>query len=569
MNIKKYLHSIINKTLKSFNILNKYKHKIYTNNKISDYQISSIIQISKKENIKINKIILKIKNQIKKKKIFKKIKIVKPGFINLFLNKKYILQKINKYSKLKNFGIKKHKKKNIIIDFSSPNIAKEMHIGNLRSTILGDCMSKLLKLFGNNVIKINHIGDWGTPFGIIISWIKLYNLKNKINNIKILEKIYKKAYQKFKNDKKFANLARNNVVNLQNKNPKIIKIWKKIVNLTIKENQKIYNSLNINLKLKHNIGESYYNNMLPNIVKDLIKKKIATKNNNCIIIFIKKKKNFPIIIKKNNGSFLYSTTDLAAIKYRYEILKADKILYFIDIRQKEYLNIIFKISKKAKYIPNDFYIKHFYFGTILNEKKKPIKTRLNNNLTIKKIIKIIKKKTKKIINKNNIYNKNNLNWITNKITIGTIKYIDLSKNRKTNYIFDINKTISFNFNTGLYLQYTYTRIISILRKNNTNATKSINNNKLFIYNSIEYLIIKKIINFEEILYKATKKCTPNIICTYLYELSTIFSKYYEKNNITNLKNLIIKKSKLKLISIVSKILRIGLYILGIPILYKI
>ncbi len=569
MNIKKYLNSIINKTLKSFNIINKYKHKIYTNNKISDYQISSIIQISKKENIKINKIISKIKNKIKKKQIFKKIKIVKPGFINLFLNKKYILKKINKYSKLKNLGIKKHKKKNIIIDFSSPNIAKEMHIGNLRSTILGDCMSKLLKLFGHNVIKINHIGDWGTQFGIIISWIKLYNLKNKINNITILEKIYKKAYKKFKNDKKFANLARNNVLNLQNKNPKIIKIWKKIVNLTIKENQKIYNLLNINLKIKHNIGESYYNNMLQNIVNDLIEKKIATKNNNCIIIFIKKKKKFPIIIKKKNGSFLYSTTDLAAIKYRYEILKADKILYFIDIRQKEYLNTIFKISKKAKYIPNNFYIKHFYFGTILNNKKKPIKTRLNNNLTIKQIIKIIKKKTKKIINKNNKYNKNNLNWITKKITIGTIKYIDLSKNRKTNYIFDINKTISFNFNTGLYLQYTYTRIISILRKNNTNATKSINNNKLFLYNSIEYLIIKKIINFEEILYKATKKCTPNIICTYLYELSTIFSTYYEKNNITNIQNLIIKKSKLKLISIVSKILRIGLYILGIPILYKI
>ncbi len=567
MNIKKYIKKKIKKILKTINIKKKYNYKICNNNKFSDYQINGIIEISKKENIKINFLFKIIKKKLIKKKIFKKIKIIYPGFINIFINKKYIENIINKISKKKNFNIKSKTKQKILIDYSSPNIAKQMHIGNLRSTILGDCISNILKFLGNKIIKINHIGDWGTQFGIIITWIKKFKLEKKINNLKEIENIYKAAYKKYKNNKKFAKLSSKNVRNLQKKKKKIIKIWKKITKLTIKENQKIYNYLNINLKIKNNIGESFYNNMLSNITKDLLKKKIAKKNNKSILIFSKNK--FPIIIQKKNKSFLYSTTDIASIKYRYKKFKINKIIYFTDFRQKEYFKSIFYICKKANYIPKNFYIKNCHFGLILNKKGKPIKTRKGNNLTIKKIIKLIYKKSKKLIIKKNIYNKQKINRITKKITISAIKYMDLSKNRKTSYIFNINKILCLNSNTGPYIQYSYTRIVSILRKNNTNTTKSIKNNKFYILSKLEYKISKKILDFEEIIINTAKKFQPNIICAYLYQICSLFSNYYEKENISNIKNNKIKKSKLKLISIIAKILRIGLSILGIPILYNI
>ncbi len=567
MNIKKYIIKKIRKILNTINIKKKYNYKICNNNKFSDYQINGIIEISKKEKIKINLLFKIIKKKLIKKKIFDKIKIINPGFINIFLNKQYIENIINIISKKKNFNIKSKKKKKILIDYSSPNVVKQMHIGNLRSTILGDCISNILNFLGNKIIKINHIGDWGTQFGIIITWIKKFKLKNKINNLKIIEKIYKLSYKKYKNNKKFAKKSRKNVVYLQKNKKDIIKIWKKIVKITTKENQKIYNYLNINLKIKNNMGESFYNNMLFKIIKDLLKKKIAIKNKKSVIIF--SKKNFPLIIQKKDKAFLYSTTDIASIKYRYKKFKINKIIYFTDYRQKEYFKLIFYICKKAKYIPKNFSIKNYYFGLILNKKGKPIKSRKGNNLTIKKIIKLIYKKSKKLITKKNIYNKQKINRITKKITISAIKYMELSKNRKTNYIFDIKKILCLNSNTGPYIQYSYTRIISILRKNKTNTTKSIKNNKFYISSELEYKISKKILDFEETIIYTSKKCKPHIICKYLYTISSLFSKYYEKENISNIKNKKIKKSKLKLISIIAKILRIGLSILGIPILYNI
>ncbi len=570
MNIKKKINNKIKKILKLFNINKKYNYNIKNNDKFSDYQIYGIINIAKKENINISKINNKIKEKFKIDNFFKNINIIKPGIININIKKKKIENIINKYSKLKNFGIKSKKKHKIIIDYSSPNISKEMHIGHLRSTILGDSICNIAKFLGHKVIKMNHIGDWGINISSIITFI----IEKKINiekySIKKLENIYKKSQKLFNINKIFKNKTELNLIKLQNNfNIKILNIWKKITKLTIKENQKIYNKLNIKLNNKNIYGESYYKNKLNIIVKDLIKKKIATIDKKTIIVN-NNKNNHTLIIKKNNGRFLYSTIDIASIKYRYEKFKINKIIYFTDIRQKEYMKNIFNIVKKAKYIPKSIKLIHFYFGIILNKFNKPYKTRKGNNIKLKKIIKKTIKFSKKKIKfkyKNN-YNKQQINRISNKIAISAIKYMDLSKKRTKNYIFNYSKILSLKENTGPYIQYSYIRIISLLKKNNTNISKSIKKNIFFITNKLEDKITKKIILLEEIIKKSYKNGDTHYICCYIYNICIYFSKLYESENITNLKNKKYKNSKLKLIAIIGKIIKICLYLLGIPILKK-
>ncbi len=571
MNIKKKIEHKIYKILTSINIKKKYNYKIYDNENISDFQINGLITIAKLEKKNVYLLIKKIKKELINNKLFKNINIVKPGFININLNIKEVEKIINKYSKKKNFGIKKkNKKKKIIIDYSSPNIAKEMHIGHLRSTIIGDCLANILEFLGHNVLRINHIGDWGTQFGILIAWIKKKKIENKISNLQILEKNYIKAQKKFLKNKKFNKLSKKYVVKLQNKEHKVLNLWKKIVNLTTEQNQKIYNTLNVKLNHNNIMGESFYQNMLNNIVNDLLKKKIAILNKKAIVIFFKKnKKKIVIIIKKKDGAFLYNTTEIACAKYRYEVLKADEIIYLTDFRQKQHLELIFSILYKAKYIPQHILLKHYYFGVILDKNKKPLKTREGNNVKLKDLIKKAKKHSINLIkNKNNTYKQDKIKKIANKIAIGAIKYSDLSKDRTNNYLFNWNKILSYSGNTGPYIQYAYTRIISILKKNNTNITNAIKYNKFIINNNLEFLIIKKILNFEEIILKSSQNGTPHIICNYLYNITVLFSNFYETNHINNIKNINLKKSKIKFIAIIAKIIKLCLNLLGIPILNK-
>ncbi len=571
MDIKKIIEKNIKNTLKLINIKKKYNYKIYNNKKFGDYQINGIINIAKKEKINIKYLTELINKKIKLNKIIKKTEIIKIGFINIYIKKKIFINIINKQSYKKNFGIKKNKKEKIIIDYSSPNIAKSMHIGHLRSTIIGDSIANIFSFLGYKVIRINHIGDWGTQFGIITTWIKINKLEKKIKKISFLEKIYKKAQIEFNKKKKFYKKCKYNVVQLQNNNPKIIKIWKKITNITILENQKIYKYLKINLHKKNIFGESFYKKMIPNIIKDLRKKKIAEKNNNAIIININKNKNtYPLIIKKKDGAYLYATTDITCIKYRYETYKPKKIIYVIDSRQKEYMKKIFFVAKKSKYVSKKTKLIHCDFGTILNKSGKPFKTRNGKNIKIKKIIRKIFKEAKKKINKKykKIYSKSQINNISKKITISAIKYMDLSRNRIKNYIFNIKQILSFNNNTGPYIQYAYTRIVSLLKKNN--KTISYCNKKLKIkkINNLELNIIKKIYNLKQIINESSNNNSPHIICNFLYKITKYFSKFYEKEKIKSIKNKEIKNSKLKIISIIGKTIKICLSLLGIPVLKK-
>ncbi|WP_343189601.1 arginine--tRNA ligase [Buchnera aphidicola] len=573
MNIKNFLKKKIKKSFKINKISKKNKPIIKKNlkkTKLGEYQVNNIMKIASKKKKNSYKLAIKIAKKINLIGI-SKIIISKPGFINISLSKNWLEKKILLQIKSKRNNIPKLYSEKVIIDYSSPNISKEMHVGHLRSTILGDATAKIMKFLGYKVIKINHIGDWGLNFGIIISYLIKFKINIKKISLKNLNKYYVLAKKKYKKSKKFKKISQNYSIKLQNEKKKYIKLWKKIVKITINENQKLYQKLKINLNKKNIIGESKYRKMLPKITKELTKKKIAIKKKGCIIIFLnefknKKGKKMGVIIKKKNGLFLYTTIDIACIKYRFKKLKANRIIYYTDSRQKQHLKQVWIISKKAGYIPKKTKLEHHSFGMMLKKNKKPFKTRSGNIITLKSLIKKSILKAKKIIlKKNPNIKKNKLKSLSEKIGIGAIKYSDLSKNRKTDYIFNWNNILSFQGNTALYIQYSYTRIISILKKNT--IKKKIKQGNFKISNKIELKLSIKLLQFEEILIKTTKKGYSNILCNYLYELSVNFSYFYEKYSIlfSNIKK---KKNRLKLIFLIKKTLKLGLKILGISVIKK-
>ncbi|BBI01206.1 arginine--tRNA ligase [Buchnera aphidicola (Nipponaphis monzeni)] len=573
MNIK----SIITQAIQQSLLLHNIKTNINISVQISpkhyswDYQCSNIIQISTIEKINPYTFAKKIVSTINLHYMCSKIEASTKGFINFFISNQWIENTFKEILYSPKIGVNTQKQQTIVVDYSSPNIAKEMHVGHLRSTIIGDSIVKHLEFLGHRVIRANHIGDWGTQFGMLIAFFEETYKKNP-NDFKLTDfnNFYQKAKKKFSIDLNFANKSRKYVLKLQTGNKHCTTIWKKIVNITIKKNQKIYEALKVSLKTQHIIGESFYHNMLAVIVKDLLEKKIAVVINKSVIVFLNQFKNrqgapMGVVIQKSDGAYLYSTIDIACLKYRYQQLHADRILYYTDSRQKQHLEQVIIIAKKAGYIPLDFKLEHHIFGMVLSKNKRPFKTRDGKTIRLNLLIHESKKRAKKIIlEKNPKITKNELKKLSEIIGIGAMKYADLSKNRVTNYIFDWDSMLKFEGNTAPYIQYAYVRIISIFKKIKKISLSS----KLTftITNDYERKLAIKILQFEEIIIQVIKDGTPHIMCTYLYELSVLFSKLYTSYSILSSKDDKALQSKLKLLFLISKILKKGLLMLGIKVI---
>ncbi|QJC29267.1 arginine--tRNA ligase [Enterobacteriaceae endosymbiont of Plateumaris rustica] len=576
MNIKKILSENIQKAMIESGIPLEYDVILRKCKKIKfgHYQVNGIISAAVKLNKNPKELAIKVRKNINLKNIIKKIEVSSLGFINIFIKKQWISKQINLLLNASKLGIlNKIKFKNIVIDYSSPNIAKEMHVGHLRSTIIGDSIVRILIFLGHNVIKVNHIGDWGTQFGMLIAFLEFKQQNKKKIFLSDLNQFYKEAQIKYNKDITFAKKSRKYVVKLQNNDPFCIKIWKKFVQITMNYNYFLYKKLNVLLTSKNTFGESTYNYMLPKIVLDLKKKGLAINSNGAIVVPIKKLKNkngttMAIVIQKKDGGYLYATTDIACIKYRCKILKADRIIYYVDSRQSQYLQQIFLIAKKANYVPFHVKLEHHMFGMILNNNNKPFKTRTGENIKLKVLIEESIIRSKKIIlKKNPMIKKNELENLSSVIGISAIKYSELSKNRITNYIFNWDEMLSLNGNTAPYIQYAYVRAKSILLKSKINF----NNFTTFEINfSSDYEINLAInfLEFEEVILKVIKNGTPHILCNWLYKITTLFSNFYENCNILNIKNDLIKISRLKIVFTTIKFLKTGLNLLGIKTINK-
>ncbi|EPZ99826.1 arginine--tRNA ligase [Glaesserella parasuis] len=537
-----------------------------------DYQANGIMGAAKKLGLNPREFAQKVVDNVDLNGIAEKLEIAGPGFINIFLAPTWLAQQTENAFSGDKLGINLNQAQTVVVDYSSPNVAKEMHVGHLRSTIIGDSVVRALEFLGNKVIRANHVGDWGTQFGMLIAYLeKMENEHASEMELSDLESFYRAAKEHYDSDEVFAEKARNYVVKLQSGDDYCRTMWKKLVNITMQQNQHNYNRLNVTLTENDVMGESLYNPMLPEIVADLKAQGLAVEDDGALVVFLDEFKNkdgdpMGVIVQKKDGGFLYTTTDIAAAKYRYETLKADRALVFSDTRQSQHMQQAWLITRKADYVPDSFSLEHHNFGMMLGKDGKPFKTRTGGTVKLADLLdEAVERAEKLIAEKNPDLTASEKQAVVESVAIGAVKYSDLSKNRTTDYVFDWDNMLSFEGNTAPYMQYAYTRVRSIFSRAGIDPN-SLTGNIVLIDEKERNLAIK-LLQFEEAVMVVAKDGTPHVLCQYLYELAGIFSSFYEAYPILNAEESI-KQSRLKLAHLTAKTLKQGLDLLGIKTVEK-
>ena len=552
-----------------------------------DYQSNVSLILSKllKQNPKeiASKFIFSLKKREEILSLCEIIEVAGPGFINIKIKKLILIKQLISNLKCDRIGIPLScdENKKIVVDFSSPNIAKEMHVGHLRSTIIGDTISRILELRGYEVLRLNHVGDWGTQFGMLITHLKdLYSeTKNDFKNIDLgdLVKFYKDSKKRFDHENDFKERARAEVLKLQNGDQDSLRAWRLLCEKSRLEFDKIYKTLKIKILER---GESFYNPYLKSVVKDLNKKGILVEDKGAKCVFLdginnKEGDRLPLIIQKKDGGFNYATTDLAALRYRFKTIPegdgAIRIIYVTDQGQSNHFAGVFQVAEKANWIPKNCKVDHVPFGLVQGIDGKKLKTREGETIRLKDLlsesIKRAKSDLKIRLDKED--RKESIEFINKTsrvIGISAVKYADLSQNRITNYQFSFEKMLALNGNTAPYLLYTLVRISGINRKNNYKYNSD-KDTDIFFNDKAEWNLLKKLLKLDEIIISIEKDLLPNRLCNYLFELCQIFNRFYDQVPILKAEDEQIL-SRLKLCALTEKTLKLSLDLLGIETLER-
>ena len=539
-----------------------------------DYQANGVMGVAKKLGTNPREFAQKVLDVLDLDGIASKTEIAGPGFINIFLSEEFLAKQAESALSDARLGVAAEAQKTIVADYSAPNVAKEMHVGHLRSTIIGDAVVRTLEFLGHKVIRANHIGDWGTQFGMLIANLERVQQESGEVSMELadLEAFYRESKKLYDEDEEFAVKARNYVVKLQGGDEYCAEMWKKLVDVTMIQNQRNYDRLNVSLTRENVMGESMYNDMLPGIVADLKEQGLAQEDDGAQVVFLEEYKNkdgepMGVIIQKRDGGFLYTTTDIACAKYRYETLGADRVLYFIDSRQHQHLMQAWTIVRKAGYVPEEVTLEHHAFGMMLGKDGRPFKTRAGGTVRLADLLDEAEERAIKLIESKNpdlqTAEKQN---IANTVAMAAVKYADLSKHRTTDYVFDWDNMLAFEGNTAPYMQYAYTRVASIFAKAGISMNELAGDIK--ITEEKEKSLIAKLLQFEEAVQSVAREGQPHIMCSYLFELASQFSSFYEACPILNTEDESVKQSRLKLAALTAKTIKQGLSLLGIDTLER-
>jgi len=505
--------------------------------------------------------------------IVARAEIAGPGFINLHLADDFLARLLDDLGQAHRLCPPAERPQRILVDYSSPNLAKEMHVGHLRSTIIGDAVVRVLEYLGHEVIRQNHMGDWGTQFGMLIAELEDHLGAGEAPDLALadLEQFYQSAKAHFDLDVEFASRARHYVVRLQSGDPHCRALWQRFIDISVAHSEAIYRQLNVSLSHADIRPESAYNPVLEEIVELLVDQGIAREDQGALVAFLPELadqhgKPAAVIVRKSDGGYLYATTDLAALRYRSLVLGAERILYFIDARQSLHMKQVFALARKAGLVDPGVALEHHAFGTMLGPDGKPFKTRAGGTVKLAELLdEAVARAAQLVAAKNPDLMETSPEEIARKVGIGAVKYADLSKTRTHDYVFDWEAMLSFDGNTAPYLQYAYTRTQSLFRR--AAAIPGAAPGAIVIAEAVERRFALLLLEFGEVLQQVADDAYPHVLCNYLYDLASTFTGFYQQCPV--LKDGIdagVRASRLALCRLAARTLATGLDLLGIEVM---
>ncbi|MDR2117182.1 MAG: arginine--tRNA ligase [Planctomycetaceae bacterium] len=541
--------------------------------KFGDFQANFAMPLAKKLSKSPRDVAKEIVAQLKIDDLCQPPEIAGPGFINLRLRNEFLVDLLRKAvddeNRLGVALIEPSKRKTYVVDYSGPNVAKPMHVGHIRSTVIGNALARMLRFQGHRVVTDNHLGDWGTQFGMII-----YGYKNFLdqksyekNPVEELSRIYRLVRQKVDEpNEEMAAAVLSETAKLHAGNVENLRIWNEVLPYSMDEINRIYQRLHISFD--YTLGESFYHNMLGDVVDDLLKRGIARETEGAVGVFFDGEE-VPMLIRKKDGAFLYGTTDLATIRYRLETFKPDAILYVVDFRQSLHFEHLFKTVRLAGI--EKIELTHIKFGTVLGEDGKPFKTRSGDTVGLNGLLNEAEKRALEIVRSNDKSGCSETKQIeaeqietARRIGIGAIVYADLSQNRESDYVFSYDKMLAMNGNTATYMQYAFARVQSIFVKGNIDVRKiRTKTEKLFLTEPAERALALELLKFGEAIELALRDYRPNFLTAYLFELANKYSVFFEQCPVLKAADDNLKTSRLLLCDLTARTLQKGLELLGI------
>lgn len=544
-----------------------------------DYQANGVMAAAKQLKLNPRELATRLLETLDLSDLAEKLEVAGPGFINIHLKNAWLAEMLVPFDSAQGSVARRLSEveaQTIVIDYSGPNLAKEMHVGHLRSTIIGDAVARVLEFQGHKVIRQNHVGDWGTQFGMLIAhMVSMAEQHGGVSGVAPqladLETFYREAKKRFDDEPQFANTARDYVVKLQSGDAECLAWWQQFIDISLHHCEAVYERLGVSLTRADVKPESAYNADLAQVVSDLQASGLLVEDQGAQCVFLEEFKNkdgsiTPIIVQKTGGGYLYATTDLAALRYRSSVLNIDRALYFTDARQSLHFQQVFTLARKAGFVRTDIALEHMPFGNMLGEDGKPFKTRTGGTVKLVELLTEAEERAFALVTeKNPTLDETERRAIAHTVGIGAVKYADLSKNRNSDYIFNWETMLSFEGNTAPYLQYAYARIKSIFRR----AQLETGNASIVLQASAERVLAVKLLQFTEVTDSVAKEGLPNHLCTYLYELAGNFMSFYEACPI--LKEGVdaeVRDSRLHLAQVTAQTLQTGLALLGIEVMER-
>lgn len=557
--------------------------KAATDPKFGDYQANAAMALAKRVGAKPRELAERIVAAAKLDDLCEPLEIAGPGFINLRLRPAYLAEQLSKLYTDERLGIEPAKRpERVAIDFSSPNLAKEMHVGHLRSTITGDAIARTLEFLGHEVLRINHVGDWGTQFGMLLQHVRETQPEVISNpdafHVGDLESFYREAKARFDSDPAFAEAARKAVVDLQSGDPGALAIWRAFCHESLRHCHEVYDWLGVQVE---DVGESTYNEILPGIVSELRAKGLAVESEGAVCVFPEGFKNRdgepqPMIVQKRDGGFNYDTTDLAALRRRVEAHGALRLIYITDIRQRQHFDMLFAVARMAGWLPEGVRADHLGFGMILGGDRRPIKTREGGTVKLRDLLEEAARRSLQLLRDNEAdpekrrgFGEAQMQEIARAVGIGAIKYADLSHNIASDYVFNWDEMLALEGNTGPYMMYAYARIRSIERKAGVDfAARPRTPVTISLDHPSEVALGKALLRFGETVQQVADDLRPNLLTEFLYDLSKAFSTFYDRRHgvrVIDAEPPAVRDSRLALCDLTGRTLRQGLGLLGISV----